>query len=79
MELGIETSTTEHVSTVCSQHRQREILLRLGKESQDALHMVHEQHQRVQEGTAQINVVRHQVEMEHQVSLRPVASAEGHT
>ena len=43
------------------QHRERDILFRLGR--------AHEQHQLVQEGEAQLNFVRNRMESEQRTSL----------
>ena len=55
------------------QHRERDVLLRLGNQAQDALgqqrtHMAHERHQLVQGGEAQLNFVRHPMKSEQRAS-----------
>ena len=73
LSLELREAPCHSVSTM--QQRGRDILFRLGNEVQDALrqqraHMVHEQHQCVQEGEAQLDFVRRQMESEQRSSLR---------
>ena len=75
--LEVRQATCHNQPTM--QHRERDILLRLGEEAQDALwqqraYMVHEQHHFVEEGEAAIHVIRYQMESEQRASLRILES-----
>ena len=77
--LSLELRQAQLNNETAVRHSERTMFFRVGNETQEAprqqrAHMVHEQHQLVEEGEAHRNVARHHMESEQRASLRILES-----